>query len=279
MVSITIENVVKTFGTVRAVDNLSLQIEKGELFFLLGPSGCGKTTLLRLIAGFEPPDSGRILFNEADVSHLDAKLRLEMREQIKRIHDEMGLTMVYVTHDQSEALSMASRMVIMQDGHLIQIGTPRDTYNRPINRFVADFIGETNLLLMDIGLISQPIDWFGGGGLLGVVVMEVLHLYPIMYLNIAAALANVDPSMEEAARNVGARGFTLFRRVTFPLMLPGYFAGASIVFIWAFTDLGTPLIFEYRRVVPVQIFNPIWFELPTPVFSRPALRSKKRRRM
>ena len=115
--------------------------------------------------------------------------------------------------------------------------------------------GSINLMLMDIGVISQPIDWFGGGGLLGVIVMEVLHLYPIMYLNVAAALANVDPSMEEAARNVGARGFTLFRRVIFPLMLPGYFAGATIVFIWAFTDLGTPLIFEYRQVVPVQIFN------------------------
>ena len=115
--------------------------------------------------------------------------------------------------------------------------------------------GSINLLLMDIGLIDHPIDWFGGSGLLGVVVMEVLHLYPIMYLNVAAAMSNIDPSMEEAARNVGASGFKLFRRVTFPLMLPGYFAGASIVFIWAFTDLGTPLIFEYRQVVPVQIFN------------------------
>ena len=115
--------------------------------------------------------------------------------------------------------------------------------------------GSINLLLMDIGITQGPIDWFGGGDMLGVVVMEVLHLYPIMYLNVAAALANVDPSMEEAGRNVGAHGFKLFRRVLFPLMLPGYFAGASIVFIWAFTDLGTPLIFEYRQVVPVQIFN------------------------
>ena len=115
--------------------------------------------------------------------------------------------------------------------------------------------GSVNLLLMQTGLIRDPIDWFGGGGMLGVIVMEVLHLYPIMYLNVAAALANIDPSMEEAARNTGASGFTLFRRITFPLMLPGYFAGASIVFIWAFTDLGTPLIFEYRQVVPVQIFN------------------------
>ena len=114
--------------------------------------------------------------------------------------------------------------------------------------------GSVNLLLLQIGVIDQPIDWLGGG-FWGVVVLEVLHLYPIMYLNLAAALANVDPSLEEAARNMGANGFKLFRTVTFPLMLPGYFAGAIIVFIWAFTDLGTPLVFEYREVIAVQIFN------------------------
>ena len=89
------------------------------------------------------------------------------------------------------------------------------------------------------------------------VALEVLHLYPIMYLNVAAALANVDPSLEDAARNMGDSGFRLFRKVTFPLMLPGYFAGAVLVFIWAFTDLGTPLIFGYSRVVAVQIFDKI----------------------
>jgi iron(III) transport system permease protein len=105
-----------------------------------------------------------------------------------------------------------------------------------------------------MGIIDQPIDWLGGG-FWGVVILEVLHLYPIMYLNLAAALANVDPNLEEAAKNMGASGFKLFRTVTFPLILPGYFAGAIIVFIWAFTDLGTPLIFEYREVIAVQIFN------------------------
>jgi iron(III) transport system permease protein len=114
--------------------------------------------------------------------------------------------------------------------------------------------GSINLLLLQMGVIDQPIDWLGGG-FGGVVVLEVLHLYPIMYLNLAAALANIDPSLEEAARNVGASGFKLFRTVTFPLMLPGYFAGAIIVFIWAFTDLGTPLVFEYRDLIAVQIFN------------------------
>ena len=114
--------------------------------------------------------------------------------------------------------------------------------------------GSINLLLLEMGVIDQPIDWLGGG-FWGVVILLVLHLYPIMYLNVAAALANVDPSLEEAGRNLGASGFKLFRTVTFPLMLPGYFAGAIIVFIWAFTDLGTPLVFEYREVIAVQIFN------------------------
>jgi iron(III) transport system permease protein len=115
--------------------------------------------------------------------------------------------------------------------------------------------GSVNLLLLELGVINQPIDWLGGGSFWGVVILEVLHLYPIMYLNLAAALANVDPSLEEAARNMGANSFKLLRTVTFPLMLPGYFAGAIIVFIWAFTDLGTPLIFEYRENVAVQIFS------------------------
>jgi iron(III) transport system permease protein len=115
--------------------------------------------------------------------------------------------------------------------------------------------GSINLLLLDLGVINQPIDWLGGGSFWGVAILEALHLYPIMYLNLAAALANVDPSLEEAARNMGASSFKLFRTVTFPLMLPGYFAGAIIVFIWSFTDLGTPLVFEYREVVAVQIFN------------------------
>ena len=115
--------------------------------------------------------------------------------------------------------------------------------------------GSVNLLLLEMGIINQPIDWLGGGSFWAVVILESLHLYPIMYLNLAAALANVDPSLEEAAKNLGANRFQLFTTVTFPLMLPGYFAGAIIVFIWAFTDLGTPLVFEYREVIAVQIFN------------------------
>ncbi len=124
-------------------------------------------------------------------------------------------------------------------------------------RQVLARFGSLNLLLTQAGIIESPIDWLGGARFWGVVMMEVLHLYPIMYLNFTAALANVDPSLEEAGINLGSSGFRLFRRITLPLMMPGVFAGCVIVFIWAFTDLGTPLIFGYRRVVSVQIFNQV----------------------
>jgi iron(III) transport system permease protein len=114
--------------------------------------------------------------------------------------------------------------------------------------------GSFNLLLLQLNLIKSPIDWFGGG-FFGIILMEALHLYPFLYLNIAAALANIDPTLEEQAENMGSSGFHLFRTVTLPLILPGYLAGSIIVFIWAFTDLGTPLIFDYRKVVPPIIFS------------------------
>ncbi len=118
--------------------------------------------------------------------------------------------------------------------------------------------GSINTLLAKLGLIDimDPIDWFGSG-FAGVIFLSTLHLYPIMYLNVSASLANVDPSLEEAAENMGASKFRLFWTITVPLMLPGYFAGAILVFIWAFTDLGTPLIFDYNEVIAVQIFRQI----------------------
>lgn len=120
--------------------------------------------------------------------------------------------------------------------------------------------GAVNMLMMKLGLMDWDtvIDWFGGSDLRklgGVVFLGTLHLYPIMYLNVAAALANVDPTLEDAARNMGAGRWKLFRTISLPLMMPGYFAGAIIVFIWAFTDLGTPLMFEFRDVVAVRIFE------------------------
>jgi len=116
--------------------------------------------------------------------------------------------------------------------------------------------GTVNAWLVDLGWVSRahPIDFLGGARLWGVVVMEALHLYPIVYLNVTAALANLDPAMEQAADNLGAGPWTRFRRIVLPLIRPGLFAGATIVFIWSFTELGTPLMFEYTQVAPVQIF-------------------------
>lgn len=105
--------------------------------------------------------------------------------------------------------------------------------------------------------LEAPFDWLGTGRLTGVVIMNALHLYPILYLNITAALANLDPAMEEAAANLGCPPLRRFLRVTLPLAMPGVFAGASIVFIWSFTELGVPLMFDYSRVASVQIFDGI----------------------
>ncbi|MCX6131438.1 MAG: iron ABC transporter permease [Proteobacteria bacterium] len=118
--------------------------------------------------------------------------------------------------------------------------------------------GSVNLGLMGLGWIEQPIDWLGPEtSFWAVVVLEVLHLYPIMYLNLSASLANVDPSMEEMATTLGAPKWKQLRDIVWPLARPGYFAGAIIVFIWALTDLGTPLLVGYHQTIPVQIFNMI----------------------
>ncbi len=117
--------------------------------------------------------------------------------------------------------------------------------------------GAINTLLVDIGLFSEGYDFIGNGGFWAIVFIEALHLYPILYLNATAALANLDPALEEAAENMGATPWQRFRQIILPLIRPGLFAGATIVFIWSFTELGTPLMFDYQTVTPVQIFNGI----------------------
>ncbi|MBC8039990.1 MAG: ABC transporter ATP-binding protein [Opitutaceae bacterium] len=240
MISISIQNLTKRFGSTVALRNLDLVIEPGELFFLLGPSGCGKTTLLRSMAGFYIPEEGSIRFGDEDVtrlephkrntgmmfqsyalwphmtlaenvafgleerkvpkpeikrrvaealesvrmgqyaerkpnqlsggqqqrvalaralvirprcllldeplSNLDAKLRLEMRAEIRRVCKEFKLTTVYVTHDQKEALSISDRMAILDGGKILQVGSPKDVYRRPVCKTVAHFIGETDFI-------------------------------------------------------------------------------------------------------------------------------------
>lgn len=135
-------------------------------------------------------------------------------------------------------------------------------------RAILGRTGAINSLLKWIGIQdpSQPgIDFLAGqfhipvfgevnAVFAAVVLMEALHLYPILYLNITAAMANLDPSLDEAALNLGAGRWKRFWRCTLPLILPGVFAGSTIVFIWSFTELGTPLMFEFTQVMPVQVF-------------------------
>src|SRR5206468_254965 len=144
----------------------SLDINPGELFFLLGPSGCGKTTLLRMIAGFIEPSGGSILFDGRDVTHVAPNKRntgmvfqsyalwphmtvagnVAFGLEIRRVGKETGITAVYVTHDQKEALSMADRVAVIDRGRTVQTGPPEELYRKPASRFVAEFLGETNFI-------------------------------------------------------------------------------------------------------------------------------------
>jgi iron(III) transport system permease protein len=119
--------------------------------------------------------------------------------------------------------------------------------------------------------LSEGIDWLGDPRLriVGIVIVEALHLYPVMVLNLTAALANIDPAMEQAAANIGAGRLTILRKITLPLVRPGLFAGCTLVLIWSFTELGTPLMFNFYDITPVQVFvqstdvasNPLPFAL------------------
>jgi iron(III) transport system permease protein len=126
-------------------------------------------------------------------------------------------------------------------------------------RQILGRFGVLTSIVSHLGLVASgsPVDWLGHFRIGGIVVLEALSLYPILYLNVSAALANLDPAMEQAAANLGASRWTIFRRITLPLMRPGLLAGGTIVLIWSFTELGTPLMFDYYDVTPVQIFHQI----------------------
>jgi iron(III) transport system permease protein len=117
--------------------------------------------------------------------------------------------------------------------------------------------GAFNAALVKAGLMdaAAPLDWLAEGRMAGIVLMIALNLYPILYMNIAAALSNLDPAMEQAAENLGCPPWKRFFRITLPLAMPGVFAGSAIVFIWAFTELGVPLVFDFGRTASVQIFD------------------------
>lgn len=237
---IQLENITKTYDGNMILDDLNLYVKENEFLTLLGPSGCGKTTTLRLIGGFETPDTGRIIFDGKDITSfppnerklntvfqkyalfthmsiadniafglkiskkskayiqdkikyalklvnldgyenrsidslsggqqqriaiaraivnepevllldeplgaLDLKLRQDMQQELIKIKNELGITFVFVTHDQEEALTMSDRIIVMNQGLIQQVGTPVDIYNEPQNAFVADFIGESNII-------------------------------------------------------------------------------------------------------------------------------------
>jgi iron(III) transport system permease protein len=126
-------------------------------------------------------------------------------------------------------------------------------------RQILGRFGVLTSLTQDVGLVSPgtPIDWIGVARVFGIILVEALSLYPIMFLNVSAALANLDPAMEQAAANLGASRWRVFRKITLPMMRPGLFAGGTIVLIWSFTELGTPLMFDFNEATPVQIFHRI----------------------
>ena len=244
MALIEIRDLAKSFGNVKAVDDISLDIESGEFITLLGPSGSGKTTVLRMIAGFEDPDAGSIKLNGEDITHLppfdrdvntvfqdyalfphmsvqenveyglrtrkvpkaerakqaleaiasvkleetvnrlphqlsggqrqrialaralvlrprvllldeplgalDRQLREEMQVELKKIQRDAGITFVFVTHDQEEAMRMSDRIVVFNSGRIEQVGTPEQVYEEPRSNFVAGFLGTANIFSVDV---------------------------------------------------------------------------------------------------------------------------------
>ena len=140
-------------------------------------------------------------------------------------------------------------------------------------------LGRFGPLTQLMGAPPLGIDWIGRFRVAGIIVVEVLHLYPIMLLNLQATLANLDPALEQAAANLGASRWRVFWRITLPLLRPGLFAGCTLVLIWSFTELGTPLMFDFYTITPVQLFrqvlevssSPLPFALVTVMLAASAL--------
>ncbi len=146
---IAFHDVDKTYdGSHFVVEGLNLQVARGEFLSLLGPSGSGKTTTLMMLAGFEMPTRGhivlRVVLMDEPLGALDKRLRETMQYEIIRLHRELGLTIVYVTHDQGEALTMSDRVAVLSEGCVQQLATPTELYENARNAFVANFVGENN---------------------------------------------------------------------------------------------------------------------------------------
>src|SRR5205823_5041278 len=152
-VDVRLERVTKRFGDTTAVDDLVLDIANGEFFSLLGPSGCGKTTTLlsggqqqRVALARALVNRPKLLLLDEPLGALDLKLRKQMQLELKRIQHEVGITFLYVTHDQEEAMTMSDRLAVMRHGRIEQIGPPEEVYERPSTEFVACFLGASNPL-------------------------------------------------------------------------------------------------------------------------------------
>src|SRR5258708_6205259 len=143
MASVSVRKLGVAFGHLKVLVDLDLEVEEGEFIVLLGPSGCGKSTLLNAVAGLLDISAGQVcaLVSREPISNLDAKLRTELRVEIKKLHMQLGSTMIYVTHDQIEALTLADRVAVMNSGVIQQLASPKEIYQRPVNRFVAGFVG------------------------------------------------------------------------------------------------------------------------------------------
>jgi len=152
---LVLDNLQKSFGPVQVVKDFNMSIEKGEFVSFLGPSGCGKTRYPYQMSGGQQQrvalaralaPKPRVLLLDEPLSALDAKIRISLREEIRQIQRQLGITTVFVTHDQEEALSISDRIVVMNAGRADQIGTPSEIYNRPATRFVASFVGTLNMI-------------------------------------------------------------------------------------------------------------------------------------